>query len=204
LAAGVDAMEHPGMTGPAMRDTLPDDLVQQIVRQRVISVSLLVVGEVYSRYLEHPSRLDDPFYIRHAPADLVQQAREWVAFQRENPAVLGSWAGINQVNRHNIRKLIAAGALVAMGTDKGTTLNFHESGNHVREMELFVELGMTPMEAIVSATRRGAEVLGQEAELGTIEPGKLADLIVVEGNPLERLSALRQVKLVFKGGVRYK
>lgn len=204
LAAGVDAMEHPGMTGTSMRDTLTDEVVAQIVRQRVYSVPMLVVGEVYSRYLDHPSRLEDPFYLRHAPADLVQQAREWVAFQREDPGVAGRWEQTNRVNRHNIKKLIGAGALIAMGTDKGTTLNFHESANHVREMELYVELGMTPMDAIISATRRGAEILGKEAELGTIEPGKVADVIVVDGNPLERVSALRNVTLVFKGGVRYK
>ena len=58
--------------------------------------------------------------------------------------------------------------------------------------------------ACTPATRRGAEVLKREKDLGTIEAGKLADVIVVEGNPLERISALRNVKLVFKGGVRYK
>jgi len=204
LAAGVDAMEHPANTGSSVEDTLPDDVVQQIVRQKVYSVPMLVVMEVYMRYLEHPSRLDDPFYIRHAPADLVQQARQWVAVQRESPNVLRNWENISQVWRRNVKKLIAAGAPIAMGIDKGTTLNFHESANHVRELEMYVELGMTPMDAIVSATRRGAEILGQERELGTIEAGKLADVIVVEGNPLERISRLRNVKMVFKGGVRYK
>lgn len=208
LDAGVDAMEHPTLVaeeevGP--QGEFPDELVQRFVDQNVYSVSLMVVREVYVTYMEDPSRLEDPWYIRHAPADMVQEAREWVArdLEREPDALDNHRAGL-ALGRENLAKLIAAGAPVAMGTDKGTRLNFHESGNHVRELEIFTELGMTPMEAIVSATRRGAELLGMEDEFGTIEAGKLADVIVVDGNPLEDIWALRDVDLVFKEGVRYR
>lgn len=208
LDAGVDAMEHPTLVsqeevGP--QGEFPDELVQRFVDQNVYSVSLMVVREVYVTYMEDPSRLEDPWYIRHAPADMVQEAREWVArdLEREPDALDNHRAGL-ALGRENLAKLIAAGAPVAMGTDKGTRLNFHESGNHVRELEIFTELGMTPMDAIVSATRRGAELLGMEDEFGTIEAGKLADVIVVDGNPLEDIWALRDVDLVFKEGVRYR
>ncbi|MFN0178260.1 MAG: amidohydrolase family protein [Gemmatimonadales bacterium] len=205
LDAGVDAMEHPELMDDATQAELPDAVVQQIVRQKVYSIPLIVAFEVYSRYLDHPSRLEDPFYIRNAPADMVQEAREWVAFQREaNPMVGREWDKRYQLGRRNLKKLIAAGAPIAMGIDKGTTLNFHESANHVRELEIYVELGMSTMDAIVSATRRGAELLKKDAELGTIGTGKLADVIVIDGDPLERISALRNVEMVFKGGVRYK
>ncbi len=208
LDAGVDAMEHPTLVseeevGP--QGEFSDELVQRFVDQNVYSVSLMVVREVYVTYFEDPSRLEDPWYIRHAPADMVQEAREWVArdLAREPEALEEHRAGY-ELGRLNLAKLIAAGAPIAMGTDKGTRLNFHESGNHVRELEIFTELGMTPMEAIVSATRRGAELLGMEDEFGTIEAGKLADVIVVDGNPLEDIWALREVALVFKEGVRYR
>ena len=208
LDAGVDAMEHPTLVsreevGP--QGEFSDELVQRFVDQNVYSVSLMVVREVYVTYMEDPSRLEDPWYIRHAPADMVQEAREWVArdLAREPEALEDHRAGL-ALGRENLAKLIAAGAPIAMGTDKGTRLNFHESGNHVRELEIFTELGMTPMEAIVSATRRGAELLGMEDEFGTIEAGKLADVIVVDGNPLEDIRTLREVDLVFKEGVRYR
>ncbi|MDE2783697.1 MAG: amidohydrolase family protein [Gemmatimonadota bacterium] len=208
LDAGVDAMEHPTLVaeeevGP--QGEFSDELVQRFVDQNVYSVSLMVVREVYVTYMEDPSRLEDPWYIRHAPADMVQEAREWVArdLARDPEALEKQRAGY-ELGRLNLAKLIAAGAPIAMGTDKGTRLNFHESGNHVRELEIFTELGMTPMEAIVSATRRGAELLGMEDEFGTIEAGKLADVIVVDGNPLEDIWALRDVDLVFKEGVRYR
>ena len=82
LDAGVDAMEHPTLVaeeevGP--QGEFPDELVQRFVDQNVYSVSLMVVREVYVTYMEDPSRLEDPWYIRHAPADMVQEAREWVA-----------------------------------------------------------------------------------------------------------------------------
>jgi len=208
LDAGVDAMEHPTLVsqeevGP--QGEFSDELVQRFVDQNVYSVSLMVVREVYVTYMEDPSRLEDPWYIRHAPADMVQEAREWVARDLErDPEALEKQRAGYELGRENLARLIAAGAPIAMGTDKGTRLNFHESGNHVREMEIFTELGMTPMEAIVSATRRGAELLGMEDEFGTIEAGKLADVIVVDGNPLEDIWALRDVDLVFKEGVRYR
>lgn len=208
LDAGVDAMEHPTLVaeeevGP--QGEFSDELVQRFVDQNVYSVSLMVVREVYVTYMEDPSRLEDPWYIRHAPADMVQEAREWVARDlASDPEALEKQRAGYELGRENLAKLIAAGAPVAMGTDKGTRLNFHESGNHVRELEIFTELGMSPMEAIVSATRRGAELLGMEDEFGTIEAGKLADVIVVDGNPLEDIWALRDVDLVFKEGVRYR
>jgi imidazolonepropionase-like amidohydrolase len=69
---------------------------------------------------------------------------------------------------------------------------------------LMVDMGMDPMRAIEAGTRNGAEALGQLSELGTIEKGKLADVIVVAGNPLQNMAAMKRVAYVIKGGVRYK
>ena len=208
LDAGVDAMEHPTLLGREQigpQGEFPDELVQRFVEQNVYSVPLMVVREVYVTYLEDPSRLEDPWYIRHAPADMVQEGRERVAEQvAAGSEDLEQHRAGYELGRRNLAKLIAAGAPIAMGTDKGTTLNFHESGNHVRELEIYTELGMSPMEAIVSATLRGAELLGMEDELGTVEAGKLADVIVVDGNPLDDIWVLRDVDMVFKEGVRYR
>jgi imidazolonepropionase-like amidohydrolase len=93
-----------------------------------------------------------------------------------------------------------AGVRMAMGTDAGSpAVPNHEVA---REIELLVESGAceTPMEALVIATRNGAELLGVGDRLGTLEPGKMADVVVVDGDPLENLGALRDVHLVFLGG----
>jgi imidazolonepropionase-like amidohydrolase len=71
-------------------------------------------------------------------------------------------------------------------------------------MATLVSLGMTPMQAIISATRTGAEVLGMQDRLGTIEEGKLADIILVEGDHLKDITAMRRVVYVVKDGIRFK
>ena len=122
LDAGVDAMEHPTLVGReevGPQGEFSDELVQRFVDQNVYSVSLMVVREVYVTYMEDPSRLEDPWYIRHAPADMVQEAREWVArdLAREPEALEEHRAGY-ELGRLNLAKLIAAGAPIAMGTDR--------------------------------------------------------------------------------------
>lgn len=89
-----------------------------------------------------------------------------------------------------------AGVTIAAGTDAGVS----KHGNNVRELELYVEHGLTPEEAIVTATVNAAALIGMEDELGTVEPGRIADLIAVAGDPLTDISALRNVRVVIQGG----
>lgn len=102
----------------------------------------------------------------------------------------------------SLRMAREAGVRVAMGTDAGTPFNLH--GENAGELELMVRLGgFSPGEAIRAATHVGAQVLGWERELGTVEEGKLADVLVVEGNPLEDISLLRKkeaIRWILKGG----
>ena len=89
----------------------------------------------------------------------------------------------------SFKKAHKRGVWIAMGTDAGTPFNYH--GENAQELERMVALGMTPMEAILSATASAAALLGLEDRIGTIQPGKQADLIIVEGNPLKRIGLLR-------------
>ena len=89
----------------------------------------------------------------------------------------------------SFKKAARAGIKVALGTDAGTPFNYH--GENAQELERMVALGMAPMEAIVAATSAAAALLGFSHTLGTIEPGKDADLLVVDGNPLKRVAVLR-------------
>ena len=101
-----------------------------------------------------------------------------------------------------LRQLRAAGVRVLVGTDSGTPLNFHTDATW-QEMDLMVSYGFSPMEVLAMATRRNAEYLGRGAELGTVTRGKLADLIVVDGNPLLSMRDLRHVVTVVKDGRVY-
>jgi len=94
-------------------------------------------------------------------------------------------------SRHeaSFKKALRAGIRIALGTDAGTPFNHH--GDNAQELERMVGLGMTPMEAILSATSAAALLLGLGGSIGTIEPGKHADLLIVDGNPLRRITILR-------------
>ena len=76
-----------------------------------------------------------------------------------------------------------------MGTDAGTPFNFH--GKNAQELERMVSYGMSPMEAILASTSAAARLIGIQGQVGTIEKGKLADLLLFEGNPLRSIEQLR-------------
>jgi len=103
--------------------------------------------------------------------------------------------------RANFRKAAKAGVRIAMGTDAGTPFNPH--GRNAQELRRMVQLGLTPMQAIEAATRSAATLLGLEHEIGTVEPGKQADLLIVNGNPLDDIAVLEQpsrITCVIQGG----
>lgn len=97
-------------------------------------------------------------------------------------------------------KAYKAGVKIAFGTDAGVYLH----GYNAKEFEYMVEAGMPPMEAIKAATMVNAELLGMKAEIGSVESGKLADLIAVDENPVQNIKTLQNVRFVMKDGKVYK
>ncbi len=109
-------------------------------------------------------------------------------------------ATVGPVIAETFAKAYAAGVKIAFGTDSGVSPH----GDNAREFVYMVEGGMPPMEAIRSATAVTAELLGIETQVGTLEAGKLADVVAVRGDPLEDVSILQDVAFVMKEGVVYK
>jgi imidazolonepropionase-like amidohydrolase len=105
---------------------------------------------------------------------------------------------VAEIHRASFAKAVEAGVKVAMGTDSGVTPH----GNNLRELQLMVEGGMTPMQAIVATTQSAAQLMGLEDELGTLEPGKRADLVVVDGDPLDVATLTDRIEAVYQDGAR--
>ena len=99
----------------------------------------------------------------------------------------------------SIQRTLAAGGKIVAGTDAGS----HQHGINARELHYLVEAGLSPMQALQAGTQWAAEGLGLERDIGTIKAGKWADLVVVDGDPLQDVALLQQterIKLVLKGG----
>jgi imidazolonepropionase-like amidohydrolase len=104
-----------------------------------------------------------------------------------------------QQQRKSFAQAVSSGMRIAAGTDAGTPFNPHD--DLAGELALMVRHGLTPMQAVVAATRSAAENLGLAHEIGTLEVGKLADLVLVDGDPVEDITAASRVVLVVKDGV---
>lgn len=193
LLAGADVLVH------GVRDAPLDDAILALARDRSVPwVTTAVVGEGYFEVLTRAPRLSraeveiaDPFIVAtlldpvELPPDLVARARERGPF---GPYWL-----------ENIRRERDAGVLVAAGSDAGNPGTFHGPAIH-RELELLVQAGLAPAEALAAATVNAARVVSRFADLGAIEPGKLADLVVLEASPLADIRNTSRIALVVKDG----
>ena len=101
----------------------------------------------------------------------------------------------------NAERAQEAGVTVAVGTDAGNPGTLHGPSIY-RELVLLHEAGLSPMEVLVAATRNAARAMGRETEVGTLEPGKAADLVALSADPLEDVRNYQRVRWVMKGGVR--
>ena len=117
------------------------------------------------------------------PADFLEHDRE-----------------LGEVQRENFRKAVKAGVKLAFGTDAGVCAY----GTSSMQFAFMVKYGMTPMQAIQSATSAAADLIGRSSQFGSITAGKYADVVAVGGDPLKDVSILENVQFVMKDGVVYK
>lgn len=107
---------------------------------------------------------------------------------------------VGRLQRENFQKAFKAGVKMAFGTDAGV----YPHGDNAKQFATMVRFGMTPSQAIRTATQNASDLIGRSKDVGTIEPGKLADIIAVSGDPLQDVNRLQDVGFVMKGGVVYK
>jgi imidazolonepropionase-like amidohydrolase len=196
LAAGVDVLQH---VGSAKETPYPADLVRRIAAKRVPVVQTIAhriwvypYTESFQGRLRHPSlKADMPPDIY---AEVVDSTRDFrhLSYFRD--------IGDETRNAHrSASQFIDANAYMGVGTDAASPMNFHyEAMWH--ELRALVESGMTPRQALSAATKTGAQILGLYDRIGTIEPGKQADMILIDGNPLLDINATRQIVATIKEG----
>jgi imidazolonepropionase-like amidohydrolase len=117
-----------------------------------------------------------------------------------SPAIADKIRQVGPVVEASFKRALKGKVKIAFGTDSGVS----KHGTNAREFELMVKYGMDENKAIKSATITASEVLGMSNKIGTIETGKIADIIAVNGNPLENISVLMNMFFVMKEGVVYK
>ena len=197
VEAGVLARAH-APSGP-----LSDDEIAAMVEHGTASITTLAVLESFARrrlgdlaFLDHPliAATTPPWFLdalrEHATRSLSDQEAERAAAIEE----------LLMTAMTNVKRLSDAGVLVVAGTDAPYPGVFQGEGIH-RELELLVEAGLTPLQAITGATHNAARLMDASDEWGVIAPGLAADLLVVRGNPAEDIGATRDIVAVIQRGV---
>ena len=202
LEHGVDNFEHTGLgTAPGY----PDDILRALNERNTSLFWTPTVSPLYvMRYTGEifPERLDDPAWREGMPAAMADEIRASLAHIPQLPyyALFPNRIPLLPTKFRQIRE---TGVRLLIGTDAGIPSMFHNDATW-REMALWVELGVPPMQVIQAATLWPARFLKVENDLGTLAPGRLADVIAVRGDPLRDMDVLRNVDVVIQGGKRVK
>jgi imidazolonepropionase-like amidohydrolase len=200
LAAGADFIAH------SVRDAPVDAAFAQALKARDVCYCPTFTREVSTFvYDSTPPWADDPFFLKGVDASIAKQLADPArhAQIRSSPgykAGLQYKAGLEAAKR-NLKALVDQGVRIAMGTDTGPPARFQGFFEHL-EMEMMVDSGLTPMQALVSATGDAARCHEKEGELGVIAPNAVADLLVLGANPAESIRNLRSIEQVWIGGSR--
>ena len=189
IYAGVDTLAHPVIQAP-----VSDKYLNMMKVKKVPQVSTLTIGDGYRRLLDEPEFLDQPLYRAILEPEEIARLRTQEAKKQAGRRWVKWMRVMNPVAQENLRRLNEAGGIVALGTDQDMGPAVH------RELELLVDGGISPLDAIKIATLNNAIFLGMEDELGTIEAGKLADLVILKADPTKDINNAKLIDTVIKNG----
>lgn len=193
LRAAVDEASHFGLRVEAHAHS-PEG-IKNAIRAGVASVehATMIDDEGIALARQHGTYLDMDIYDEECIQEDGRNGKVPKDFL-EHDAQLG------QIQRDNFRKAVAAGVKMSFGTDAGVCAY----GTSGKQFAFMLKYGMTPMQAIQAATRNAADLLGHSDEIGSLKPGKYADVIAVAGDPIADIRLLEAVQFVMKAGKVYK
>ena len=189
IYAGSDTLAHPVIQGP-----VSDSFVKLMAAKKTPFASTLTIGDNYNRLVEHPEYLDQPLYV----ASLSAADREKLKTQTRAQWKDSTWTAwmkvMNPIAQQNVRKVQAAGGVVACGTD----VSLGADTQH--ELELLAAAGIPPLDVIHIATYNGAVFLGKADQLGSIDVGRLADMVLLSKDPSVDIGNAKSIVFVMKNG----
>lgn len=190
ISVGIDSLSHPVIVGP-----ISESFAKFMAVKQVPMATTLTIGENYSRLAEHPEYLDQALYQAVLTEDEIQKLKTETRKEYEERTWTWWMKLMTPIAQENIRQLNDAGAVIALGTDQSNGAAVH------REMELLVAAGIPAIEVLRIATLNAAKFLGKENELGSISEGKLADLVLLDNDPVADINNAKNINLVIKNGV---
>lgn len=189
IYAGTDTLAHPVIQGP-----VSDSFVKLMAAKKIPFASTLTIGDNYNRLVEHPEYLDQPLYVASFSAAEREKLKTKTRAEWQKQTWTAWMKVMNPIAQENVRKIHAAGGVVACGTDQS-------SGPATqRELELLAEAGIAPLDVIHIATYNGAVFLGKADQLGSIDAGKLADLVLLSRDPTADINNAKSIVFVMKNG----
>lgn len=196
LTAGADIIGH------GVRDQPVDDAFIAALRERnAWYMATINIDEANYLYAEHPEWLDDPFFRQALNPALEARFRD-AAWRKETLAGADAARKSVAMNIANLRALHAAGVQIGLGTDSGgTALRIPGFAEH-RELELSVQAGLSPAEALTAATWGNAQMLRMK-DRGVLRKGAVADFLVLEEDPTKDIRATRSLREVWRGGRKW-
>jgi len=197
LDAGADLIAH------SVRDADVDDALIAALKARDICYVPTLMREVSTFVYEStPAWFTDPLFLEHADASVVQTLKQTSRqTQMRNSTSAQRYKVALEVAKKNLKRLADAGVRVAMGTDTGPPARF-QGYFELMELEQMASAGLSPRQALTAATRNAARCMRLDQEIGTLEPNKWADFVVLDADPLADISNVRRINAVFVAGNR--
>ncbi len=204
ILAGIDLIQHPELLTPR---EMPDDLIAMIKERNIIGSMLVstITGDAWTKHVK--AREEAQKKIQEAEKKGVGHSLTSAELKKRQ-SDLGDDL---ETRRRNAQKLVRAGCILTVGTDsywgaapelarEPKPQNQDHGMGTILAIEGLTELGMTPLQAITAATKNGARACRREKEFGTLEVGKLADLVILDADPLADIHNIRKVQTVMQAG----
>jgi len=196
IRAGIDVLAH------VPEQPVDDAFIQLVLERKVIVISTVDVYMGYQRVLSGKPTLY-PFEQQCGDPEIIASWKDIASVSPEKRSEITAFAAavpeLAKVMRQNLLKLYQAGATLSLGTDAGNMGTLHGPAI-LREILALKELGVAPMDILLAATRNSAQVLNREPDRGTIEPGKLADLLILNDDPLTDIHHITTIHQVVIDG----